>query len=343
MNLINGDCLIELKNIPDKSVDLIFCDPPYCQTECKWDKPIDLKGLFKELYRVAKDECPIIFTCTTKFGYELINAGGIKRFRYDMVWVKNRTSNPFLSGVMPMKKHEMVYVFYKKCPKIYRKLKNKYHAVFKNKKPETENLEGELEETDHGHNVISNTLGKPNKSVHYKYHTPLPSSVLEEEELEVIPYNRNKDLKGTIPIKKEKKIEYKYHTPLPSSVLEEGELEELPPHNKKTGLRSNKQDNTFSGNGIKDKKYKYHTALPSSVLKGIKHHNNKLLNSTQKPVELVEFFLKYYTLEGWTVLDPTMGSGTTGVACKKMKRNFIGIEKDEEMFKKAKKRIANKY
>ena len=68
-------------------------------------------------------------------------------------------------------------------------------------------------------------------------------------------------------------------------------------------------------------------------------NDNKKLNSTQKPVELVEFFLKYYTMPGWMVLDPTMGSGTTGIACKRMGRNFIGIEKDELQFNQALKRI----
>jgi len=60
---------------------------------------------------------------------------------------------------------------------------------------------------------------------------------------------------------------------------------------------------------------------------------------TQKPVPLLEYLIKTYTLENETVLDFTMGSGSTGVACKNLKRNFIGIEKDREYFRIAKQRI----
>ena len=60
---------------------------------------------------------------------------------------------------------------------------------------------------------------------------------------------------------------------------------------------------------------------------------------TQKPVELAEYLIKTYTNEGDTVLDNVMGSGTTGVACKNLNRNFIGMELDEEYFKIATERI----
>lgn len=63
------------------------------------------------------------------------------------------------------------------------------------------------------------------------------------------------------------------------------------------------------------------------------------VHPTQKPVELLEYMIKTYTNEGETVLDFTMGSGSTGVACKNLNRNFIGIELDEEYFKIAKERM----
>jgi len=65
------------------------------------------------------------------------------------------------------------------------------------------------------------------------------------------------------------------------------------------------------------------------------------VHPTQKPVALMEYLIKTYTNEGETVLDFAMGSGTTGVACKKLNRNFIGIELDPEYFEIAKKRIEN--
>jgi len=67
--------------------------------------------------------------------------------------------------------------------------------------------------------------------------------------------------------------------------------------------------------------------------------SNKSVHPTQKPIELLEYLIKTYTLEGETVLDFTMGSGSTGVACKNLNRNFIGIEKDREYFRIAKQRI----
>lgn len=67
--------------------------------------------------------------------------------------------------------------------------------------------------------------------------------------------------------------------------------------------------------------------------------NSGKLHPTQKPVALLEYLIKTYTLENETVLDFTMGSGSTGVACKNLNRNFIGIEKEEKYFNIAKERI----
>jgi site-specific DNA-methyltransferase (adenine-specific) len=82
--------------------------------------------------------------------------------------------------------------------------------------------------------------------------------------------------------------------------------------------------------------------LPSSV----QEFNNRScgdrgFHPTQKPVALMEYLIKTYTKENETVLDFTMGSGTTGVACVNLNRKFIGIEKDEDYFKIACKRIAD--
>lgn len=65
-----------------------------------------------------------------------------------------------------------------------------------------------------------------------------------------------------------------------------------------------------------------------------------ILHPTQKPVELMEYLIKTYTKEGETVLDNCMGSGTTGVACKKTGRHFIGIEKDENYYNIAVRRVS---
>jgi len=68
-------------------------------------------------------------------------------------------------------------------------------------------------------------------------------------------------------------------------------------------------------------------------------HDNMLHHPTQKPIELLEYLIKTYTDKGMIVFDATMGSGSTGVACKNTNRNFIGIEKDESYFNIAQERI----
>lgn len=77
--------------------------------------------------------------------------------------------------------------------------------------------------------------------------------------------------------------------------------------------------------------------FPRSVLRF--QHETKPVHPTQKPVALMEYLIRTYTNEGETVLDNTMGSGTTGVACKNAGREFIGIERDHGYFSMAKKRI----
>ena len=89
--------------------------------------------------------------------------------------------------------------------------------------------------------------------------------------------------------------------------------------------------------------------LSDCVNKGDRHPTSilefknppKSIHPTQKPVDLIEWLIKSYSNEGDTVMDFTMGSGSTGVACQNTKRKFIGVEKDKEIFEKAKNRIDN--
>lgn len=78
---------------------------------------------------------------------------------------------------------------------------------------------------------------------------------------------------------------------------------------------------------------------PLSIVSIESINTEKTGHPTQKPVALYEYLIRTYTNEGDTVLDMCMGSGTTGVACKNLNRNFIGIEKDEKYFEIAKNRI----
>ncbi len=83
----------------------------------------------------------------------------------------------------------------------------------------------------------------------------------------------------------------------------------------------------------------YEYKNPQTIITFCKGSDGKYVHPTQKPVALMEYLIKTYTNEGETVLDNCMGSGSTGVACKNLNRNFIGIELDPEYFKIAEKRI----
>lgn len=67
IDLIHGDCLVEMKNIPDKSVDMILCDLPYGTTACKWDTVIPFEPLWTQYKRVIKPRCGIVLTSAQPF------------------------------------------------------------------------------------------------------------------------------------------------------------------------------------------------------------------------------------------------------------------------------------
>lgn len=105
--------------------------------------------------------------------------------------------------------------------------------------------------------------------------------------------------------------------------------------------RTGKTYSKGEANGIKNygDERVYREKYPKSIVEVSNANQNGKVHPTQKPVELMEYLIKTYTNEGETVLDFTMGSGTTGVACKNTNRNFIGIEMDDKYFEIAKDRI----
>lgn len=136
LQLLHGDCLELMKTLPDKSVDLFLCDLPYgCLSAkpieldpsktkhghgvpktsgCAWDIPIDLTAFWIQVKRLCKDDhTPVIMFCSTKFGFDLYNSNP-DWFRYDLVWDKGHGVSFLLSNKMPMRSHEMMYVFSKK-------------------------------------------------------------------------------------------------------------------------------------------------------------------------------------------------------------------------------------
>lgn len=281
MDLRNGDCLEIMKDLDENSVDLMFADLPYGQTSCKWDTLINLELFWKEINRVCKNDAAMIFTCSAKFGNSLINSNE-KNFRYDLVWVKSSPCGFLNAKKMPMKKHELIYVFYNKIPKIY-----------------TENIE-----LHHQHKFLNaNKVVRTDKGCDGLY---------GKESHKVFIYDEKGKLRNNEP---------RYEPPLPNSVI--------------------RDTNNYTNNSVlygnikrpdcmrKNNESMYNPPLPNSILE-IKSEKRK--HATQKPVPLMEWILKYYSREGDVVLDPTMGSGSMGVACINMNRLFIGIEKDENIF-----------
>lgn len=113
IKLMHGDCLERLKEVPDKSIDLVLCDPPYGTTSLKWDEIIPLGPLWKELKRVLTPKGGCVFTCFQPFTTVLINSNR-PWFRYCWVWDKRACGNPFIAPYQPLRIHEDVAVFYRK-------------------------------------------------------------------------------------------------------------------------------------------------------------------------------------------------------------------------------------
>ena len=235
MKLIHGDCLEKMKDIPDKSIDMILCDLPYGTTACKWDVVIPFEPLWEQYKRIIKDKGAIVLTATQPFSSSLVFSN-IKGFKHEWIWQKEQGVGFQVAKYRPMQEHEHVLVFTANGERV-----NYYPIKERLEKTETVKRFG-----DNGSSDSSPLAYADNRISVYKDRYP-------------------------------------------------------------TSIKLFKRDKGY-------------------------HH-------TQKPVALLEYLIKTYTLEGETVLDNCIGSGSTAIACLNTKRNFIGIEKDEKYFEIAKKRI----
>ena len=91
-DLIFGDCLDEMKNLPDNSVDLILCDLPYGTTKCKWDVIIPFASLWEQYKRVIKANGAILLFGSEPFSSSL-RLSNIEWYQYDLYWVKEKPTN----------------------------------------------------------------------------------------------------------------------------------------------------------------------------------------------------------------------------------------------------------
>ena len=114
---------------------------------------------------------------------------------------------------------------------------------------------------------------------------------------------------------------------------------ELPKPYYSSGAANNSGSNNHHKLGLKKQPKTYTHKTPTSLLSYKPVSNTKIVHPTQKPVDLLEYLIKTYTKEGEIVLDFTMGSGSTGVACMLTDRKFIGVELEEKYFNIAKNRI----
>jgi len=130
--IYNMDCLIGMKDIPDKSVDMILCDLPYGTTACKWDMIIPFEPLWEQYNRVIKDNGAIVLFGSQPFTSKLIMSN-IKMFKYEWIWDKKLAGNGILAKIQPLKIHENILIFSKgKCRYIPKMTKGKLRKKLTN-------------------------------------------------------------------------------------------------------------------------------------------------------------------------------------------------------------------
>jgi DNA modification methylase len=113
--IINGDCLEVMKNIPNKSIDMILCDLPYGTTRNKWDSVLPLDILWELYERVIKDNGCIALFSQTPFD-KVLGSSNLKLLKYEWIWIKSKPTGHLNAKKAPLKQHENILIFYKKPP-----------------------------------------------------------------------------------------------------------------------------------------------------------------------------------------------------------------------------------
>ena len=112
ITLMQGDCLLRMRDVEDSSIDLILADPPYGSTACKWDSIIPLESMWEQLKRILVSDGRVILTATQPFTTTLISSNR-EMFKYCWVWEKNFATNFFHAKRQPLRKTEDIVVFFK--------------------------------------------------------------------------------------------------------------------------------------------------------------------------------------------------------------------------------------
>jgi len=137
--ILLGDCLELMKDIPDGSIDMILCDLPYGTTACKWDNIIPFEPLWEQYERVIKDNGAIVLTASQPFTSTLIMSN-IKLFRYTWVWEKSKATGFLNAKKRPLVAHEDITVFSKKP--------TTYNPQFSTKEPYNKGIRKEQTDDD---------------------------------------------------------------------------------------------------------------------------------------------------------------------------------------------------
>lgn len=147
--VLQGDCLELMKDIPDKSIDMILCDLPYGTTVCKWDTIIPFEPLWEQYKRIIKDNGAIVLTASQPFTSALVMSNQ-KMFKYELIWDKKRGYEPQLANIRPQKSHENILIFCK-SKTIYNPQKTPLDKV--DKRVGSGRRNNRLDGT--GHNILS--------------------------------------------------------------------------------------------------------------------------------------------------------------------------------------------
>ena len=170
-----GDCLELMKNIPDKSVDLICTDLPYgSQTHNKWDVMIPFEPLWEQYKRIAKDNAAIVLFANGMFTAKLMMSNQ-KMWKYNLIWEKTQPTGFLNAKKMPLRSHEDICVFYKKLP-TYNPQKTTGHTRKVSKAEHKLNCKATSDYGEHGLTTYDSTERYP-KSV-WKFAKDIQKSAL---------------------------------------------------------------------------------------------------------------------------------------------------------------------
>ena len=317
--LILGDCLIESDKIESGSVDLILTDLPYgtvtniassetikhgMQNKTTWDNVIDTNKVMNIANRILRKNGKMILFAQQPFTNELMNKAIPNiPFAYSMIWEKDHFANALTAKKAPVSYFEDILVFSKTYDQ------EGIHPLRPYFKKVMDYIGLNLRQ-------INNKLGHI-RAEHTFYVTP-KEAIIKELGQKADHVTRIGSTQFSLCTEK--------------TYLE---LIQVFGIDKMEGFRTfgelKQIDNPSTFNLWGGNKYK------SNILKYKKDY--KGYHPTQKPVLLLEDLIKTFSNERNLVVDLTMGSGSTGVACRNTNRNFIGIEKDENYFEIAKNRI----